>query len=125
SAAVTSGVDAVHPGYGFLAENPELARACTQAGIVFIGPTEEQLAAVGDKLAARDHAVAAGLSVVPGAEVGDATAARELAGEIGYPLLVKAVGGGGGRGMKPVHDPDRLTETVDLAMSEARAAFGD
>src|SRR5256714_12296964 len=76
SAAVTSGVDAVHPGYGFLAENPELARACTQAGIVFVGPTEEQLAAVGDKLAARDHAVAAGPCVVPRAEGGGAPACR-------------------------------------------------
>jgi acetyl-CoA carboxylase biotin carboxylase subunit len=125
SAAVAAGVDAVHPGYGFLAENPALARACTQAGIVFVGPTEEQLASVGDKLAARAHATSAGLPVVPGGEVGDAAAACELAEEIGYPVLVKAVGGGGGRGMKPVHDPDGLAETLDLAMSEARAAFGD
>src|SRR5205085_7980009 len=122
SAAVTSGVDAVHPGYGFLAENPELARACTQAGIVFIGPTEEQLAAVGDKLAARDHAVAAGLSVVPGAEVGDATAARELAGEIGYPSPIMAVGGVGGLSLKPLYVPDRLTDTVAHPSSEARTA---
>ena len=125
SAAVAAGVDAVHPGYGFLAENPKLARACAQAGIVFVGPTEEQLASVGDKLAARAHATSAGLPVVPGGNVGDTAAARDLAAEIGYPVLVKAVGGGGGRGMKPVHDPDRLAETVDLAMSEARAAFGD
>ncbi len=92
--------DAIHPGYGFLSENARLARACDDAGIVFIGPTAEQLDAVGDKLKARHHAVAAGLPVVPGAEIDADADLQALANEIGFPVLVKAVAGGGGRGMK-------------------------
>ncbi|BBC29664.1 Phosphoribosylglycinamide synthetase, ATP-grasp (A) domain protein [Streptomyces graminofaciens] len=125
AAARTSGADAIHPGYGFLSENQRLAQACAEAGIVFIGPTVEQLAAVGDKLEARRHAIAAGLPVVPGGPLDDAGDAARLAAEIGFPLLVKAVGGGGGRGMKQVHDPAALASTIDLAMAEAGAAFGD
>ncbi|MFM9589153.1 acetyl/propionyl/methylcrotonyl-CoA carboxylase subunit alpha [Streptomyces scabiei] len=125
AAARTAGADAVHPGYGFLSENQRLARACADAGIVFIGPTVEQLAAVGDKLEARRHAVAAGLPVVPGGPLEDTSDAPQLAAEIGFPLLIKAVGGGGGRGMKQVHDPADLAATVDLAVAEAGAAFGD
>jgi acetyl-CoA carboxylase biotin carboxylase subunit len=125
AAAATAGADAIHPGYGFLAENPRLAAACEAAGIVFIGPSETQLAAVGDKVAAREHAVAAGLPVLPGGEARDLGAARRLAEEIGWPVLVKAVGGGGGRGMKQVHDPDELAHTIELATAEATAAFGD
>ncbi|MGY1803764.1 acetyl/propionyl/methylcrotonyl-CoA carboxylase subunit alpha [Blastococcus sp. SYSU D00922] len=117
--------DAVHPGYGFLSENPSLARACAAAGVVFVGPTPESLEAVGDKLTARSHAVAAGLPVVPGGEAADLAGARAVAAEVGYPLLVKAVGGGGGRGMKLVRGPDDLAHTLDLAVSEAAAAFGD
>jgi len=117
--------DAVHPGYGFLSENPSLARACAAAGIVFIGPTPESLEAVGDKLTARSHAVAAGLPVVPGGEAADLAGAQAVAAEVGYPLLVKAVGGGGGRGMKLVAGPGDLARTLDLAVSEAAAAFGD
>jgi acetyl-CoA carboxylase biotin carboxylase subunit len=117
--------DAVHPGYGFLSENPSLARACAVAGIVFVGPTPESLEAVGDKLTARSHAVAAGLPVVPGGEAADLAGAEAVAAEVGYPLLVKAVGGGGGRGMKLVAGPEHLAHTLDLAVSEAAAAFGD
>ncbi|GAA3165998.1 acetyl-CoA carboxylase biotin carboxylase subunit [Blastococcus jejuensis] len=117
--------DAIHPGYGFLSENPALARACEAAGIVFVGPSVESLHAVGDKLTARSHAVAAGLPVVPGGEAADVAGARAVAAEVGYPLLVKAVGGGGGRGMKLVRDPADLAHTLDLAVSEAAAAFGD
>jgi acetyl-CoA carboxylase biotin carboxylase subunit len=124
-AATSVRADAVHPGYGFLSENPRLARACQDAGIVFIGPTADQLAAVGDKLSARSHAVAAGLPVVPGGEVRDARSARALADEIGWPVLVKAVGGGGGRGMHQVSDPESLVDAVDRAAAEAQAAFGD
>jgi acetyl-CoA carboxylase, biotin carboxylase subunit len=124
-AARTTGADAIHPGYGFLAENPRLAAACAAAGIVFVGPTEGQLAAAGDKLAARGHAVAAGLPVLPGGEVHDLRAARRLAGEIGWPVLVKAVGGGGGRGMKKVGGPAELADTIELATAEAGAAFAD
>ncbi|RFU20345.1 acetyl-CoA carboxylase biotin carboxylase subunit [Geodermatophilus marinus] len=124
-AAVAVGADAVHPGYGFLSENPALARACADAGVVFVGPDPGVLAAVGDKLSARAHAVAAGLPVVPGGEATDLAGARAVAAEVGYPLLVKAVGGGGGRGMKLVRDPADLAHVLDLAVSEAAAAFGD
>ncbi len=119
------GADAVHPGYGFLSENPLLARACRDSKIVFVGPTPETLEAVGDKLRARSHALAAGLPVVPGGEAIDLAGARAVAAEVGYPLLVKAVGGGGGRGMKLVRSADELSHTLDLAISEAAAAFGD
>jgi acetyl-CoA carboxylase, biotin carboxylase subunit len=108
--------DAIHPGYGFLSENPALARACDQAGIVFVGPTEETLRAVGDKLTAREHAIAAGLPVVPGGHDPEG---------LGFPLLIKAVGGGGGRGMKRVHDASQLQAAIASAAAEARGAFGD
>lgn len=124
-AARAVAADAIHPGYGFLSENPRLAAACAAAGVVFIGPAETQLAAAGDKLAAREHAVAAGLPVLPGGEVRDVAAARRLAGEIGWPVLVKAAGGGGGRGMKKAAGPAELAGAVELAMAEAGAAFGD
>jgi acetyl-CoA carboxylase, biotin carboxylase subunit len=124
-AARVVGADAVHPGYGFLSENPALARACTAGGIVFVGPTPESLEAVGDKLRARSHALAAGLPVVPGGEAADLVSAQAVAGEVGYPLLVKAVGGGGGRGMKLVGSAAELPHMLDLAISEAAAAFGD
>jgi acetyl-CoA carboxylase, biotin carboxylase subunit len=124
-AAVATGADAVHPGYGFLAENRRLAEACSAAGVVFVGPTAAQLDAAGDKLAARAHAVAAGLPVLPGSPVGGAAEALRLAREVGWPVLVKAVGGGGGRGLRVVADPARPAETVQRATAEAGAAFGD
>jgi acetyl-CoA carboxylase biotin carboxylase subunit len=124
-AAKAVGTDAVHPGYGFLSENPALARACAASGVVFVGPTPETLEAVGDKLRARSHALTAGLPVVPGGEAADLAGARAVAAEVGYPLLVKTVGGGGGRGMKLVRAADELAHTLDLATSEAAAAFGD
>jgi acetyl-CoA carboxylase, biotin carboxylase subunit len=137
-AARAAGADAIHPGYGFLAENPRLARACEQAGIVFIGPGADVLEAAGDKLAARRHAIAAGLPVLPGGLVGDGPTgggdgptgggsgeAGALAARIGYPVLVKAAGGGGGRGLRVVTDPGRLGEAVTVASAEAQAAFGD
>ena len=109
--------DALHPGYGFLSENPALATACDAAGVRFVGPSAATLAAAGDKLAARGHAVAAGVPVLPG---GPADAARAIAAEIGFPLLVKAVGGGGGRGMRRVAD----SASLDAALDEARAEAG-
>ena len=133
-AAVAAGADAIHPGYGFLAENPRLARACEAAGIIFVGPGAEVLEAAGDKLAARAHAAAAGLPVLPGGPAGpdgpaDAPGgpadAGALAQRIGYPVLVKAAGGGGGRGLRVVRDPAALGEAVAVASAEARAAFGD
>ena len=177
AAADAAGADAIHPGYGFLSENPRLARACEAAGIVFIGPSADVLKAAGDKLAARNHAVAAGLPVLPGGMVaatgagagglagaagagtaggaggagGDMDAgalahaadadglahaadadrlahaadAAGLAERIGYPVLVKAAGGGGGRGLRVVSDPGLLTEAVAVASAEAQAAFSD
>ena len=129
-AAVAAGAAAIHPGYGFLSENPRLARACEAAGIVFIGPGADVLEAAGDKLAARNHAVAAGLPVLPGglvrAEAEDeGGAAGEIAGRIGYPVLVKAAGGGGGRGLRVVRDPVDLAGAVAMGSAEAQAAFGD
>ena len=123
-AAVAAGADAIHPGYGFLAENPRLAQACEAAGIVFIGPSAEVLEAAGNKLAARAHAVAAGLPVLPGGPA-DPADAGVLAGRLGYPVLVKAVGGGGGRGLRVVRDAGDLEEAVTVASAEAQAAFGD
>lgn len=124
-AALGAGCDAIHPGYGFLSERSELARLCAEEKLVFIGPSAEQIEAVGDKLRARLEAEAADVPVVPGGAVVDAVQAAVLGRAIGAPLLVKAVGGGGGRGMKRVDDLDRLPETLALAAAEAGAAFGD
>ena len=124
NAAAAAGVDAIHPGYGFLSENPRLARACEAAGIVFIGPSAEVLEAAGDKLAAREHAVAAGLPVLPGG-LADGADDAALASRIGFPVLVKAAGGGGGRGLRVVRDPGSLGRAIAVGSAEAEAAFGD
>jgi pyruvate carboxylase len=120
-------VDAIHPGYGFLSENPALARACEKAGIIFIGPPPELLELLGDKTAARRLAASAGVPVLPGTEKPVRTIAEaSKAGEaIGYPLIVKAAMGGGGRGMRVVSDASRLDALLEEAMSEARSSFGD
>jgi acetyl/propionyl-CoA carboxylase alpha subunit len=129
-AAVKAGADAVHPGYGFLAENGEFAAAVTGAGLTFVGPTARVIEVMGSKTAARTAAIRAGVPVVPGteealgAEVPDAVIA-EKARQIGYPLLVKAVAGGGGKGMRTVTDPAELSGAIRAARSEADAAFGD
>ena len=125
AAALGTGCDALHPGYGFLSENRALAEACEKAGITFVGPTPENLAAVGDKLTARAHAQAASVPLVPGGTAETLAEATRLANDIGYPLLIKAVAGGGGKGMKRVHHADELAPLFDLAISEAHAAFGD
>jgi acetyl-CoA carboxylase, biotin carboxylase subunit len=114
--ARVSGADGVHPGYGFLAENPEFAEACSNAGLTFIGPEAKAMRAMGSKTSARDIAAAAGVPVVPGGDT---------PGRIGYPLLVKAVAGGGGKGMRVVHTADQLEAAVERARSEARSSFGD
>jgi len=124
-AALGSGCDAIHPGYGFLSERADLARLCEEEGVIFIGPTAAQIEAVGDKLRARAEAVAAGVPVAPGGSVETVADALALGETIGAPLLVKAVGGGGGRGMKRVDDLAQLAEAVSLASAEAGAAFGD
>ena len=126
-AARDCGADAVHPGYGFLSENPAFARACNEAGITFIGPTPESMAQLGDKLRSKDIAQRAGVPVVPGSAEclpGD-PAAAEFAELWGFPLLVKAAAGGGGRGMRVVDRPERLDADMELASREAQAAFGD
>jgi acetyl-CoA carboxylase biotin carboxylase subunit len=124
-AALATQADAIHPGYGFLSERAALASLCETAGVVFIGPTAAQIDAVGDKLRARAEAEAAGVPVVPGGAVGSVNEAMALARVIGAPLLVKAVGGGGGRGMKRVDRLEDLPATMELAAAEAGAAFGD
>ena len=124
-AARATHCDAIHPGYGFLSERAALARLCEESGVVFIGPTAAQIDAVGDKLRARTEAEAADVPVVPGCAVTSVEAALEAARGIGVPLLVKAVGGGGGRGMKRVERLEDLAATLDLAAAEAGAAFGD
>ncbi len=124
-AALGAACDAVHPGYGFLSERASLARLCEEEGIAFIGPTVQQIEAVGDKLRARAEAEAASVPVVPGGPVADGVEAEALGRRMGVPLLVKAVGGGGGRGMKRVDDLRQLPEAVALASAEAGAAFGD
>jgi pyruvate carboxylase len=120
-------VDAIHPGYGFLSENPAFARACGKIGITFIGPTPALLELLGDKTAARRLAASAGVPVLPGTEepVKSASEAHTIAREIGYPVIVKASMGGGGRGMRVVHDAAQLDARLEEAQGEARSAFGD
>src|SRR5688500_3827813 len=128
-AARAAGADAIHPGYGFLAENEQFAAACRDAGLTFIGPTPEAIAVMGSKTAARQAAIAAGVPVVPGTErladdVADEEIAR-LAEHIGYPVMVKAVAGGGGKGMRLVDRAGELPAAIRAARSEAASAFGD
>ena len=124
-AALGTKADAIHPGYGFLSERAALARMCEAEGVIFIGPTAAQIEAVGDKLRARAEAEAAAVPVVPGGAVATTEEAMALARTIGAPLLVKAVGGGGGRGMKRVDRIEDLPAAMELASAEAGAAFGD
>src|SRR5437667_8030809 len=125
--AKEKGVDAIHPGYGFLSENPAFARACEKARITFVGPPPNLLELLGDKTAARRLATSAGVPVLPGTEnpVKSAAEAQKIAWEIGYPVIVKAAMGGGGRGMRVVHDPAQLDALLEEAQGEARSAFGD
>ena len=126
SIAKETGADAVHPGYGFLSENADFAKAVTDAGITFIGPTPEVIAAMGLKIAARERMIAAGVPVVPGGDrIEDPREALRTAEEMGYPVLVKASAGGGGRGMRRVDDEGELEAALERASSEAAAAFGD
>ncbi|HTC37406.1 MAG TPA: biotin carboxylase N-terminal domain-containing protein, partial [Steroidobacteraceae bacterium] len=124
-AALGTQVDAVHPGYGFLSERAVLAQLCEARGLVFIGPTAAQLEMVSDKVRARSEAERAGIPVAPGATVATLEDAIAAAREIGMPLLVKAVGGGGGRGMKRVDRLEDLPAALALAAAEAQAGFGD
>ncbi|SPJ27406.1 pyruvate carboxylase [Falsiruegeria mediterranea] len=125
--AKESGADAIHPGYGLLSENPDFVDACTKNGITFIGPKAETMRALGDKASARRVAIEAGVPVIPATEVlgDDMNAIRAEAAEVGYPLMLKASWGGGGRGMRPIHGPDELEEKVLEGRREAEAAFGN
>jgi len=127
AAAKASGADAVHPGYGFLAENAEFAAACAEAGLVFIGPSADAIRAMGDKAAAKEIMARAGVPCVPGyqgADQSDATLAAE-ATKIGFPVMIKATAGGGGRGMRLVPEASAFPDLLRSAKSEARSAFGD
>ncbi|WP_319824321.1 pyruvate carboxylase [Thalassovita sp.] len=125
--AKESGADAIHPGYGLLSENPEFVDACAKNGITFIGPKAETMRALGDKASARKVAIAAGVPVIPATEVlgDDMAAIKKEAAEIGYPLMLKASWGGGGRGMRPIHNEKELPEKVLEGRREAEAAFGN
>ena len=127
SAAMVSGADAIHPGYGFLAENYQFAEIVAQHGIVFIGPGSEHIRLMGDKLAARSKASELGLPVVPGSEsaIADLQESEVLANQIGYPVLLKASAGGGGRGISLVRNADELQQVYTRTKLEAQAGFGD
>jgi geranyl-CoA carboxylase alpha subunit len=127
AAAVATGAQAIHPGYGFLSENADFARACAKAGLVFIGPTPEAIAAMGDKAESKRRMVDAGVPCVPGYhdKAQDDAALTKAAKAIGYPVMVKASAGGGGRGMRLVETPDALAAALASARSEAKNAFGD
>lgn len=122
-----SGADALHPGYGFLAENADFARLCEENGIIFIGPRWQTIAHLGDKLEARRTAIKAGLPVVPGTDfdMNDKKDIQSIGRKIGFPLLVKAAAGGGGKGMRVVRSEENLEESVESAIREAGSAFGD
>ncbi len=126
-AARAKGVDAIHPGYGFLAENADFADAIEAAGMIFVGPSGSNIRLLGDKVAARQAADAAGVPTVPGSEgrIDDVAAARAVVDEIGYPVLVKAAAGGGGRGIRVITSAEEFDRLVPQAAAEAQAAFGD
>ena len=126
-AALNTGADAIHPGYGFLSENAEFAEAVEQAGIRFVGPHPHAIRVMGSKLAAKEAVAARNIPMVPGTEgaVSDPTEAKREAERIGFPLLIKASAGGGGKGMRAVHDPAALEGELQRAISEAERSFGD
>lgn len=127
AAAKNTGAEAIHPGYGFLAENADFARACVENGLVFIGPSAECIERMGDKSAARETMKACGVPTVPGSDgcIDTAAEAKEFAESVGYPVLIKATAGGGGKGMREVHDPADLEAQYQAARNEAGAAFGN
>ncbi len=127
AAAQGTGADAVHPGYGFLAENAAFARACEEAGLVFVGPPPDAIALMGDKVRARELAAEIGVPVIPGSRgaLGSPDEAADAGRRFGYPLLLKAAAGGGGRGMRVIRAPAELADGFVAARAEAEAAFGD
>lgn len=127
AAAKAHKADAIHPGYGFLSENAEFARRCRQEGIIFIGPSPETMEAMGDKISARKRMIAAGVPVVPGTEkpLQSAEEALRVSKEIGFPVMLKASMGGGGKGMRLIHSEDEVIEAYNSARSESMSSFGD
>ncbi|MEO5824736.1 MAG: acetyl-CoA carboxylase biotin carboxylase subunit [Gemmatimonadales bacterium] len=127
AAAEVTGADAIHPGYGFLAENAEFADTCRASNIAFIGPTGDQIRAMGDKASARRLATEAGVPTVPGSPgvMADVDEAQAVAGEIGYPVIIKATAGGGGKGMRIANDAEQFAQLFSLAQNEALSAFGN
>ncbi|HHI69045.1 MAG TPA: ATP-grasp domain-containing protein, partial [Planctomycetes bacterium] len=126
AAAKETGADAIHPGYGFLAENASFAKAVEEAGLVWIGPPPESIALMGDKLAAREAVARAGVPVIPGSPaLSDPARARAEAEKIGYPVMLKASAGGGGKGMRVVRTPEELEPSLEAARRESGKAFGD
>jgi len=124
--ALSTGADAIHPGYGFLAEQPELGEACAKNGVIFIGPKPDTIRGMGDKLVARKTAISLGIPVIPGsALIADLAQGWSEAEKIGFPILLKAAAGGGGKGMKAVSKPEEMETVFMEASAEARAAFGD
>jgi acetyl-CoA carboxylase, biotin carboxylase subunit len=125
AAAETTGCEAVHPGWGFVAENPAFVRACEDNDLVFIGPDADVMARMGDKVEAKRELGAAGIPLVPGGEPANVAEARAAAEDVGYPVLLKARAGGGGKGMRLVDAPEELEDAYETAGAEAHAAFGD
>ncbi|HEU4878621.1 MAG TPA: biotin carboxylase N-terminal domain-containing protein, partial [Gemmatimonadaceae bacterium] len=127
AAAEIAGADAIHPGYGFLAENAEFAETCAASNIEFIGPTAQQIRVMGDKAAARNAMSAVGVPIIPGTPGGveDPEEALEFARKIGFPVIIKAAAGGGGKGMRVATEPDDFIRSFQLARSEALSAFGN
>ena len=126
AAALVSGAQAIHPGYGFLSENAHFASLCRRNGLVFIGPTPESMEALSDKAGLKDIMKTNGLEVIPGTQaLPDVTAALNAAAQIGYPVMLKASAGGGGRGIRLVQTPQELPQAYAMAVAEGEASFGD
>ena len=127
AAAEITNVDAIHPGYGFLAENADFAEVCTQYGIKFIGPTPEQIRKMGDKVTAKETMIAAGVPVVPGSDglVEDVKEGKKISKKIGFPVIIKATAGGGGKGMRIVWSEEEFEDNWNMARNEAKNAFGN
>ena len=127
SAAEITGAVAIHPGYGFLSENATFARRCQEEGIIFIGPNPETMEAMGDKISARIKMIEAGVPVVPGTQenLKSVEEAVELCNKIGYPVMLKASMGGGGKGMRLIHSAEEVEEAYTTAKSESLSSFGD
>ena len=127
AAAEVTGAEAIHPGYGFLSENAEFSEICVQSGLEFIGPTPEQISSMGDKSRARQKMNEVGVPTIPGSDsvISDVDEAMELAKEIGFPIMIKASAGGGGKGMRIVEDPEHFLNLLNAAQAEAKASFSD